>query len=413
MKMKELHILAVGGITRPQKFLNSAGCYITWIDESRSGLRIGNEDLARCRNLVILNRDSREQDYIEVARSLHKIYPFDFVCAFHDRSQKIANSVSLELNVPTCISASASTMCRDKTLMRKRLERDGLRSVRYTRVGSPQDARDFMNSLGMPMKPIIVKPLLGEGSSQVTLIEPAHATQQLKGLNWREAWIAEEFLEGKEYSVEGFSRSGQHTLIAVTEKFKAEGSFVESAHLVPARLDEEQEHRVKSYVTDCLTALDVKDGPTHSEVILTQNGPVLIETHTRTGGDGIPDLVNAALGVDLYEQAAKSAIDMTISDEDLTPKTQGIWACSRFFVQTKTGKIMSIDGLDDARKTAGVQSLAVSYDVGQTLPAVRDSYDRAANCVAVGESPQQVLDTTEQALNLLQFRLETPNEQGA
>ena len=49
-------------------------------------------------------------------------------------------------------------------------------------------------------------------------------------------------------------------------------------------------------------------GPTHTEIVLTESGPRLIETHLRFGGDSIWDLVTDATGVDLVKNQWRQMI---------------------------------------------------------------------------------------------------------
>jgi biotin carboxylase len=66
---------------------------------------------------------------------------------------------------------------------------------------------------------------------------------------------------------------------------------------------------LSGYVRACLDALGIVHGPAHSEVMLTADGPVLIETGARLqGGDSVA-LMRAATGTSQTDAAVQAVID--------------------------------------------------------------------------------------------------------
>ncbi|MER8096114.1 hypothetical protein [Streptomyces goshikiensis] len=55
-------------------------------------------------------------------------------------------------------------------------------------------------------------------------------------------------------------------------------------------------------------ALGIEFRPTQTEVILTSRGPRIIETHLRTGGDELWNMVTDATGVDLIESQLRQVL---------------------------------------------------------------------------------------------------------
>lgn len=113
--------------------------------------------------------------------------------------------------------------------------------------------------------------------------------------------LAEEFLSGHEVSVEGFSQDGVHSVVAVTDKLLGEGGsgFIEAGHSVPARVDEAIRQGIVDLTGRLLDAVGLVEGPSHTEIMITDAGLRIIESHNRAGGDNIPELVRLAYGVDL------------------------------------------------------------------------------------------------------------------
>merc|ERR1711935_1140307 len=58
---------------------------------------------------------------------------------------------------------------------------------------------------------------------------------------------------------------------------------------------------IYQYLDDCLSALDVRWGITHSELIITSDGPRLIEVNCRQHNMDFVPLTDNAVGYNLYE----------------------------------------------------------------------------------------------------------------
>ncbi|MCY0909705.1 MAG: hypothetical protein OWR62_15090, partial [Sulfobacillus thermotolerans] len=85
--------------------------------------------------------------------------------------------------------------------------------------------------------------------------------------------------------------------------------FVEVGHAFPAPITPSQQAAIEGVVREALSELHVTMGASHTEVIWDrQRGPVVVETHTRPGGDHIPELVQLASGYDQYALAIASCL---------------------------------------------------------------------------------------------------------
>jgi hypothetical protein len=186
-------------------------------------------------------------------------------------------------------AAVAATRC--KSLMRQRL----------TAAGIPQPFFGILGEDPVPQnRRVIVKPVDGAGSVGVTLLEPGAEPAPFEP--GRLIW--EEYVEGQEYSVETVSTDVDHRVLAITEKTTTgPPAFVEREHVVPAPVTDERRAELASYTRRCLTALGVNNCAAHTEVRWGSSGPVIIETHTRPGGDRIPLLVELVTGIDQYREA--------------------------------------------------------------------------------------------------------------
>lgn len=174
--------------------------------------------------------------------------------------------------------------------------------------------------------PVIVKPTDRSGSRGVTKVEnpemliPAIDKALKNSIHHRA--IVEEFIEGREFSVEAISYEGKHKVLAITDKVTTGAPyFVEIAHHQPAQISKVIELRIIELTEQVLNGLEIKNGASHTELFLTKNGELsIVETAGRMGGDFIGStLTSITSGVDIL----KAVIDICLSEKpnlDINPK---------------------------------------------------------------------------------------------
>jgi biotin carboxylase len=272
-------------------------------------------------------------------------------------------------------------LLKDKALMRDRLAEVSLSPVRYRTVRDADELAAFLAELdGVPA---VVKPPDSGGSDGVTVV----ATPADVPLAWRRVAesgravaLAEEYLDGPEISVEAFSHDGVHTVVAVTDKFLGPG-VIEVGHAVPAALTEPVRRQVCELTTALLDAVGLVEGPSHTEIKLTARGPRVVESHNRTGGDFIPDLVQLVHGVDLFRLAVGVPLGLETWRPEPRPARGG--AAVRFIL-AEPGTVTEVtapDGLDPA------VTLTLTAQPGAAVPPLRWSDDRVCgHVIATGDT---------------------------
>jgi biotin carboxylase len=143
-----------------------------------------------------------------------------------------------------------------------------------------------------------VKPVESAGSDGVKLCHTREEAEahfhllmkaQKKVGSQGAAVLCQEFLCGKEYVVDHVSSNGEHktTAIWVYDKRPANGSAFVYFGMKPVASDSAEALKLVPYIRGVLDALQIKNGATHGEVMMTETGPCLVEMNCRThGGDG-------------------------------------------------------------------------------------------------------------------------------
>lgn len=163
--------------------------------------------------------------------------------------------------------------------------------------------------------PIIVKPSDRSGSRGIMKINDVNQIQSAVEFACAESFekkaLIEEFVEGKEYSVECISFKGQHTLLAVTEKITTGAPhFIETGHNEPAPISELLQKKIQEIIFHALNSLEITNGASHSEIKIDEQDNIkIIEIGSRMGGDCIgSDLVRISTGYDFTKMVLDVAL---------------------------------------------------------------------------------------------------------
>jgi len=249
-----------------------------------------------CENLTYHAEVTEEGTLAETASAVYKAaYLFRIVAcvAGGEAGIDLADALSEKLGVRT--NGTGLPNRRDKKIQQELIKAAGMRSVRQ--AGGPKFS-DVEHFLRTEAYPVVLKPIESAGSDGVKLCHnfdesKAHfdvlmEAQMVNGGHCP-AVLCQEFLRGKEYVVDHVSRDGIHktVMVWVYDKRPVNGSAFVYFGCVPVDPQSQEARLLIPYVRKTLDAMGVKNGPSHGEVMMTPDGPCLVEMNCRAhGGDG-------------------------------------------------------------------------------------------------------------------------------
>lgn len=319
----------------------------------------------------IILTDYRKESFCELAARLREAWAFDAVLSITEAGVAVAARLNRQFGMRGSDENSVACL-NDKARMRALLLASGFSEVSHALLRERMDIAAFAAHAGFPL---ILKPVDGGGSRGIhkadSIGEAEAAFDSLRADGF--TVLAEEYIDGREYSVESFSFNGVHTVVAITEKLVNE-RFVEIGHVVPAMLDDATAHAVRRFVGEFLTIMGVTNGPCHTEMKIGPKGMKIIESHNRVGGGNISKLVLLVYGVDLIQLAGQWACGM-IEPMVVPQAAQG--AAAIHFLVFPEGKIVDLDGLQHIEDNASTVEYHCLYGKGDTVPAVLDNSGRS------------------------------------
>lgn len=229
-------------------------------------------------------------------------------------------SFSLESALPTVIyvaqnmglvsnSFECLELTKNKFTQRETFNKVGLPVPKYQKTSSFDDFDPTKFKF-----PIIVKPVDSGGSQGVVKLDNTinldEALSNAINISRTGEAIIEEYIDGREFSVEYLSYNGVHYFIQITDKVTSGApNFIETQHHQPANIDSNLANNIKRIVETALTALKITNSPSHTELKLNSKGDIyIIEIGARMGGDNITsDLVRLSTGYDMVKGAIEIA----------------------------------------------------------------------------------------------------------
>lgn len=342
--------------------------------------------------------DYTRDECIDLVETIHASFPFDAVVSATEDALLPTARINERLGLSGTSVATTVTLL-DKSAMRGALSAAGLSPVQTRVCSSHEELTDFGASVGFPF---IVKPLAASSSfaiHKVSNISDIQKTAKAFALMGSARYLAEEWLDGPEVSVEVFSFGGRHIVIAVTDKC-SDGKFVELGHSIPSKLGSDILGDVIGLVYEFLDCVGLKDGASHTEVKVTDNGPRIVEGHSRRGGDRITEMVKYVYGMDLELATVGWPLGLMTPMEH--PPTARGGAAVRFF-EAPQGTLLAIEGSHEAAVPKEMMEFHINFKIGDYLDVVRWSLDRPGYVTVFANNNGEAVGIAEKSARTIHF----------
>ncbi|MFT2750446.1 ATP-grasp domain-containing protein [Clavibacter sp. Sh2036] len=313
----------------------------------------------------------------------------DAVVGFREHSLITTALLAEEAGAPWNGSAQVAA-CRQKDTTREILRAAGLPQPRVEAFASVEEAVEHLRHAELPR---IVKPRDAFGSQGVRLVRaPGEIAEAvLAAAAFSDRILVEEYVLGREVSVEGVMLGGEPRILEVTGKsVTAPPVFVELGHRQPSGLTEQEEDKVRSTAARAVTAVGLTHSLFHVEAWVTADGAVVCgEVHARLGGDWIHALIaHRRPGIELFGMVlddvlgGPSPVSVPAPDPGRAAAVVGV-------VAPHAGTVTAI------HRGAGLVGGTILHEdwavrVGDRVAGPRDSFGRAGLVVVGTDDPEHL-----------------------
>jgi biotin carboxylase len=309
--------------------------------------------------------------------------------------------VAERLGLPGGSAFVAETMS-NKAKFRTFQQEQGLDSPAFVVGQCLEDIQDRVAALSPPL---MFKPVDTSGSRGISSVGDRNHGGLSKAFDYAQLWsrsklvCVEEFVSGIDVSGDGFLVDGQLSAV-ITQKFKR--GFLPTGHSLPTKISEKDQSRVLAEVAATCRTLGYINGPLDFDVRVSSERTVVLEMSPRLGGNGIPNLITRATGVDLIGATLSFALGQSVN---LPANPEVVKSCGSWILgSSQKGRLETIASEPELRAAVPeVFEFVVHYRAGDEIPRFEHGGD-SLGCVLFdcpsGSSYEEMLDRVSSALRL-------------
>jgi biotin carboxylase len=322
-----------------------------------------------------------------------------------DHAVAIAARVALRLGLPHPLTPETAQVAVSRQKQRERLTEEGIPQPRSIVCRSLAEVTHAAEELGYP---VVVEAPNRAGERGVGLVRDrdmlaaaaADALADARG----EYCLVEELVGGRIVTVNAFSLRGRFVPLTITDREQAPPPAfgVPLAQLWPAALDPAEVGTAVEIAAAAARAVGVELGPTTTQILLGESGPLLAKLSARVGGGHDAELCRVALGVDLNSLAVTVALGGDVHPQSLAVTSGVEAACVRFLV-APPGDLQDVRGLEEAYELEGVRGIRIYRKAGHVFHELRRASDRAGAVLATGDTPADALLHADRAAARIRF----------
>jgi biotin carboxylase len=339
-----------------------------------------------------------------VAAALGPTVPDAVVSLASDACLRSWHTLSEHYGTRYRFPSRAADASEDKRTFHELAESLGLPRYRWAESDDPEQVTSQAGELRLPL---VIKPVDSSGGKGAQLVtDPsriAAAVRHAREFSYSGAVLAEEFVAGRNLTVEIFMRDGTAHFTAITEKRLTGGArMLIGGHTCPAPVELRTRAMLATVATRLSLAMGVTDGPVNYDVILTPDAtPYVLEAGARLCGNGYPRLLRAVYGVDTVAALLSLALGEPFELVG-RPARHGI-----LHVITSPlgvpGELVASAGIDDVRRMPGVCDAELFLRPGDPVLPFTQSAHKVGYLIVTGDSPSQTEDRLVQALGTLRL----------
>lgn len=327
------------------------------------------------------------------------------ICA--DLAMRSVAYIATQMGLPG-ISEKAAFTATNKAAMRACLSEHGVPCPKYIRVVTKEE---YDHAISQFVDKCVVKAVDNAGSKGIQMLNDLSnkatvdaAYDYCKQFSHSGELVVEEFMDGPEVCVETLNIDGVCYPIQITDQLhKQPPYFTDAGYSQPTILPDDVQKEIHRIAIEANMALENYKGSSCTEIIVTKDGPKVVEVGPRLAGDCMTThLVPLSTGVDMVTAVINIAMGDPVDHEQKFTKG----SCIRYFMKPVVGKIKEIRGLDEARAMDGVQEVTLLKNVGDMAVELRSSADRIAYVIAQKNTPEEAVRCCEEALSKIEVIVE-------
>ena len=302
------------------------------------------------------------------------------------------------------IGTKTAELFTNKFLMREFCKKNSLPTPQYRFCRTYEEALELLKQLGK----IIIKPIDSQSSRGVYIITKESDLEEkfidtVKYSNSEKAVLAEEYIEGPEFTVDGIKTKNSYWVTGISKKSHFGYNSAIAKELLFSNYNEEYDYnKLRKENTNLVIKMGLPFGLTHAEYKYMNGQYYLIEIAARGGGTKISsDIVPYISGIDTYKMYINTLLG---NDEEFTIDYSNKRCAVLGFFDFKPGKIMEINGIKEAKILDGVLDIKLNFQPGDIIQRAEDDRSRLGHFILVANSQKELRDLENKVKKLVRIK---------
>lgn len=342
------------------------------------------------------------QGHVNFALSHKKEFNISGAFAGADVAVTVA-AITNALDLPG-IPFEVAVRSNNKWLMKQCWLDSGISTPYAEEVRTLSEAEKALQKIKLPAMVKAIDNAASRGTRKIESEEELEsALEDAKKNSSTGSALIEEFVEGSEQSVEYIVFEGKHYRFGIVDRHFGFTPFpIEIGHTNPSILSPEEQEALYTLTKNAAESLGITFGPYKSDTIMTSKGPMILELPARlSGGFHSQCTTPLSSGRDPIKAALHIAVGDTFPQECAAKKLNRVAVCKAIF--PAPGKIMSISGIEEAKKIEGVEHIFLMVKEGDEIPPYKNCANRVCYVITTGSNFSAAEKTWKKATDIIKI----------
>lgn len=326
---------------------------------------------------------------VDAVRQLAIDEKVDFIITVcTDQALLTVAQVSEDLGLPCYIDYETARNVTNKAYMKKVFAENNIPSARFVIAGKLEEI-DYTSW----RFPLIVKPVDCNSSKGVRRVENEaefkNAFQEAVLLSRTNTAIVEEFITGKELSVDVYVENGKAIVLDITtsEKLKVKDRFIIFRTWHPANISNSIRVKVERIAQQIADSFKITNSPMLIQMLTDGKDAYVIEFSARTGGGVKHFSIERRTGVDIVS----AVIDLTLGNRpQIEAKNPPTKYMVDEYIYCAPGVYDHVEGFEDLKNEGIIRDYYVFRWKESVFDSVENSGDRIGAFTIEGENIEEL-----------------------
>ncbi len=309
-------------------------------------------------------------------------------------------------------SRETGYLTTDKFAMKECLRKAGIPVPDYCIVQRKEDVLRQWKEWGA--QKVVLKPTDRAGSRGVSILastdEIADAWKNAADNSLNGRILLERYIEGPQISTESILYDDFSATPGFADRVYEDmevfwPQVMENGGWVPSRENADVQKKISELVERAARALGISRGPAKGDVVLSEQGPMIIEIAARlSGGDFCESLVPLGTGVNYVKEVLRIATGEKPDPAALRPRWNKAVANRYFFLPP--GRLDGIRGVGEAQAQDYIHKFELYYKKGEIIPPIQNHGQRVGVFVLVADDRIQAQAKVDYIYNQVEFKMD-------